>query len=251
MQVATDGESTSSPTATSADSADGGTSGGPGSASGSDTTATNADDTTSTSTGDGDAEPTVALAAAYCEKLFGCCDAGELAAAFDDQDPAPASEAECLEVMTGLVEAEVSSIQRQEAAGRVVLDLELMKPCADALATAGCDTWRANGDLFRSMVDDRACAGLVRPLLEVGEACQHDRECLSTVCDEFNGACFESVGQGEPCGPALCVQPFYCGSGAGGSTCVPDLDEGDPCMADAQCPWHVCDGTCIAVCDGA
>jgi hypothetical protein len=174
-----------------------------------------------------------ALAAAYCEKVFQCCDAAEQMEELGFFDPDPTNPEECAGYLTYFSVQLAQRLITAEAEGRVELDLSQVEACAAAIIAAPCSAWDVEDDPFIAMVDDPACAALVVPLIDVGDACTTDPECPSGDCTLQGYVCDEAEPPpvGEPLG-AECTSDFSCASRL--------CDQPDVTMV----------GVCVAKCDG-
>lgn len=200
-----------------------------------------------------------ALGMAYCAKLFSCCDGAELAEELKFYDPTPMTEAECVEIIGGLVAYEASSIGDAQAQGRLVFHTDQIAACAEAIESATCGAWDVEGDPFADLVDDPACAAMVEPLSDEGDSCSHDRECITKNCSLVDGMCMPPDQEpGETCDAMLvCNDDAYCDATTEPWMCKVKVGPGEPCPHDDACRSGLCEnastgvpGSCLAICDG-
>ena len=204
-------------------------------------------------------------AAALCAKVFGCCDASELAATWKYAD-----EAQCRQMAGTEIQMNLSELL---ALGWVSYDARAARKCIDEIAATVCPDLLVVG----KNVLAPSCFLVSRGAGEIGTTCEDlDVVCRSSNCDISVGTCAPTPGcstvcgidqycdttaqvcatwkaQGAACaGGVECAPPLACLAGVcappqgGGATCTvaDDCLSGacDPGTSGAQCAPKVCDG---------
>lgn len=177
------------------------------------------------------ARAVMAYAEASCALAFACCTDAERRGFQLTVD----NEADCVGGAYFASGDAIAAAEAAIAAGTGVLDVDTASRCHDALTAsiANC----AEETLFDRECEGAAHAAFLAPLVDDGEACSVDIECLSGVC--VDAACLSLPRLGEACSPGNCAGELLCLDGV----CADPvrLDDGGACNADDQCLSSTCD----------
>lgn len=208
--------------------------------------------------GDGtavDPEYAPRLAQAYCERVFACCTADELALfeVMPSLGPPPAvtTEAQCRAHIQAFIEAlnVLGVLKPFIDAGEIVYDEARRDACNAALAAMACTEFNKHTLLI-------ATGGHCLPIrgtIEDGGACVLAQACKSGYCGGA-GTCGPRPGVGQACA-GECADGAWCDAG----TCAAKEPNGSACGRDEECVSEFCDeiygpgdGVCadITYCDG-
>jgi hypothetical protein len=188
-------------------------------------------------------------AAAYCRKLFTCCDVAER-----PSTPAGSGdEATCRANYQTTIASQFADIQAAIEGGILIYSGVKARACFDALVALPCTEW--GGDEALERIPD--CVHMVWGTVAPGGACIEGRECADGFCDL--GSCVLNAKVGESCVGKPCQGGLYCDtddvSGAL-TTCAALQSNGAPCNFDAECRSGGCGdvtpGSCgpTAICNG-
>lgn len=186
-----------------------------------------------------DAYPEV-YAEVVCERLFACCDTGEIDAMFDGITDLASCEASLAAVARRSIAAADGAGQRYDtaAAGQCVDGIE-------ALACPDFATWRTTSNETRT-----ACDAVFVGTRGLGATCESSGECEGTrVCAD--GLCADALSIGGDCTDAAerCPRGAHCYEGA----CRTPQPAGAPCSFPSHCTSNACEsGACGSVvsCNG-
>jgi hypothetical protein len=147
----------------------------------------------------------------------------------------------CLTVDQMVWQTLATSVQTEQAKGRVSYDPAAMGACLATLAHESCADW-TNG-----LTHDEWCSESFTPMVNLGGACQTDVECIGGHCDgadlsktpPVEGTCKPTFAHGAACvsGDA-CVATDYCEGTA--MMCVGKKAGGTACTSDEQCAYDHC-----------
>lgn len=123
------------------------------------------------------------------------------------------------------------------AAGNCVECIDQAQCTAPAICEMNqCATPECLNGVLDDGETDVDCGGPTCPKCPVDDLCMVGSDCITNYCD--GGICDE-------CNPGDCEANSWCDPTGALDTCVPDLMQGQPCVADAQCPGNLCvDGFC-------
>lgn len=194
-----------------------------------------------------------AFAAAYCERVFACCEQAELGQLLAGSNVM--TQAECESHVTRVFGNEfVSDTMRAAQQGRAAYDPTAMASCVEHVRADSC------GELARTlrlMTLPADCAVVRRPRVPVGAACDHDFQCETLACagaaDHTDGSCTAVPSIGAPCVDGECGPDAYCDRRASmEGICTAIVAQGEPCSSALGCTTLACTGgVCAApLCDG-
>ncbi len=193
-----------------------------------------------------------AYAAAYCERVFGCCAADEVPGVFPGAQPPVTDPAGCREYIARVFGNEfVSDTQRAEAEGHARYDGVAMAACLDHLRGDACDHLAR---VFRLTVFPEECLPVRIPLAGVDTACDHDFQCTTGYCEggaeNQTGTCRLMPALGEVCPDSRCAPGLYCDRTADpAGRCAALKAAGEPCSSLFECLDFACSGAPSGVCD--
>jgi hypothetical protein len=182
-------------------------------------------------------------AAAFCRKIFSCCDAAER-----PSTPAGAGdEAACRASYLATIMSQFSDLQAGVASGILAYDGSKARTCFDALVALPCTEW--GGDEVLERIPD--CIQMLRGTVAPGGACPASLVCADGFCD--NAVCVANAKVGESCLGKGCQGGLYCDTDASGAltTCAALQPNGAPCSFDAECRSAACGDTTPGVCGPA
>lgn len=187
-------------------------------------------------------EAPAAYAAAYCERIFACCDAGEVGAQFPSADPPVTDIASCEMHVARIFGNEFIDDTRRAIAARTAdYDPAAMWGCAAQLRAGECPQLAR---VFQLMVFPESCPTVRPPRVATGGDCDHDFQCESSLCVGGGatqaGRCEERPEAGKPCLDRQCVAGAYCDSATG--SCAPLERDGTTCTSPFQCQSFACVG---------
>jgi len=176
-------------------------------------------------------------AAAFCQKLYQCCNADEIAQMESKYEFS--GESGCADYFAGGMEQFFATPMRNAvAAGRGSYDAAKAQACLDAYQALGCTGSNDMNDFFDNC--DSPYSGL-----QAAEAeCVNSFECQAGLyCSTNTKTCQAFVAENGTCGTS--GEP-YCGAGlycdAAGNTCVPQKAENAACTSTIECQAGlVCD----------
>lgn len=179
-------------------------------------------------------------AAAYCRKLFSCCDAAE-------RPSTPAGdgdEAACRASYTATLMSQFDELQAGVASGILVYDGSKARACFNALVALPCTEW--GGDEALERIPD--CLQMLRGTVAPGGACPASRACADGFCD--SAVCVANAKVGESCVGKACQGGLYCDTDASGAltTCAALQPNGAPCSFDAECRSAGCGDVTPGIC---
>lgn len=184
-----------------------------------------------------------AYAAAYCDRVFACCDGAERATRFANASPPVTDISSCRVYVAAVFGNEfVGDTQRAEAAGRARYDEDAMATCMDTMHAASCvDLAR----VFALMTLPQACPVVRVPLVADGGTCDHDFHCISGLCatpaPEMTGSCAPVPASGAACISNKCGPSGFCDrSGGGAGVCRALGQAGDACTSPLECASFGC-----------
>ncbi|HVK63836.1 MAG TPA: hypothetical protein VM694_05165 [Polyangium sp.] len=222
----------------------------------------------------------------YCSLIYSCCTMAEQAQLFEEVNPKPTNDAECVQTFATFFDGFVLGEQKKAvAAGRLGYDGELVAKCIPKLKGV-CSAFE--DDLFENdaecskifvgkvadggdCANDDECAGAnsvcvgdsgdnefgkCQPRGAVGAACDFEDDCTTGYCDYFTNACGELKAIGEACTGSDC-KDSYCNSTT--SVCTAKKADGAACSSFEECTSDECDtetDTCVVppvpapICDG-
>lgn len=190
-----------------------------------------------------------AYARAYCDRIFSCCSSDEIANRFATVTPPVTDAASCRSYIARVFGTEfVDDTRTAEASGRARYAGDRMAACLDALQTAACPDLAR---VFALLVMPDACSPPRIPLTEDGAPCDHDFQCISSLCassgSDSAGTCAAAPAAGAPCASGKCGAG-YCDRSAGSDgVCVAIGDAGAACSSALACRSLVCNaGVCGA-----
>lgn len=198
-------------------------------------------------------EAPAAYAAAYCERVFACCEASELDALLPSSGVGDRSECEA-HVARVFGNEFVADVLRAEEMGRAKYDPVAMAACLDHLRTDPCAHLARP---LRLMTFPRDCAPVRLPRVSIGDACDHDFHCVSGVCagavEHSDGRCEAVPATSGPCAAGDCGPDAYCDrSVTETGTCELIASVGSPCRSALGCESLSCTNEICAppLCDG-
>jgi len=150
------------------------------------------------------------MARRYCERLYECCSASDIA----NNPFAGRSEDEC----AAAVEVVLAGYEDSASLERVGFDSARAASCMAAPATLACEEVRGAQRLFGAL----ECEGAFEPLVPRGGECSQVHECVDGTCDRpvDGGTCVEWKAAGEEC-----TYDHECASGycdLSSTTCAPE-----------------------------
>jgi hypothetical protein len=161
------------------------------------------------------------FAAAYCAKIFACCDRTERSARWSF-----ANEVECRR----LVAQDVAPSNARVAAGLLTYDARAARRCIDEIDAVACGTLFNHPDL-RVVVS--SCNQVMRGARKLGEPCQG----LDSFCESANCLTNEDVcGPSRACPPS-CGRGFFCDEAVG---CTAAKPAGGACATTDECESTIC-----------
>lgn len=172
------------------------------------------------------------FAAAYCGRLFSCCDAGELAQKLAVLGaPQPTTAAECA-TRYGAAIRPMYDLMAGDA--RLAYDSRQMGRCVAAVNAVACvDLDVAGEEDFQ-----RACNLVFDGRIAVGLPCAVPSDCQGpAVCA---GTCERLAQDGESCADVGCDVALFCDTTR---TCRKQRREGESCVLATDCQSNSCDGT--------
>ncbi|HLV64878.1 MAG TPA: hypothetical protein VKY73_03665 [Polyangiaceae bacterium] len=174
-----------------------------------------------------------AFAEAVCQKRVDCCS--------DDYE-------ECLKDVIEATDAIYVDLATAVDGETAELDCDNFELCVGAIAEAECSEWPAQVGQYGAIpVNEPACWQMVTPLVETGEACSYNYECVDGVCSESEGECVALAGEDESCEDAVCdLRTTFCNAD---EVCERRYENGEACSQDLECQSGVCDaedGICVA-----
>jgi hypothetical protein len=180
-------------------------------------------------------------AAAFCRKVFACCDAAERQAT----TLGTGDEAACRVAFGATIADDIADVQASVAAGITTYDGQKARRCFDALVGLPCAEW--GGDDAPERIPD--CTQMLRGTIAPGGACLGGRECADGACSS-DGTCVANAGAGESCLGRGCRGALYCDTDASGAltTCVAYQPNGAPCSFDGECRSNTCGSATPRVC---
>lgn len=203
-----------------------------------------------------------AYAGAFCERVFACCTAPEIADRFDGIDPAIDDLASCQAYAARVFGNEfVADTLDAEAAGHARYLPEQMGECVDHLRADDCVHLARVLALMALPAD---CPRVHEPFAAVGDGCNHDFQCTTSYClggtENADGACAVLPGLGDPCPESRCVDGAFCDRSVDpAGRCTTLAANGDACTSRFGCASFYCDspapgepGVCATptTCDG-
>lgn len=170
-------------------------------------------------------------AAAYCERLFSCCDAGDLAQKLAVLgDPPPVTVAEC----TVAYAAGLAPGYAQLAGdSRLLYSPQQMAACVAAITATECiDLDVAGEETFQ-----RVCGLVFDGRIALGSPCAVPSDCRgAAIC---SGVCEPRAQENEPCETVGCDVALYCDTTR---TCRATRRDGQSCVLSTDCQSTACDG---------
>jgi len=174
------------------------------------------------------------LAAAYCDAVYACCEARDLA-----MDPSGPDRASCEKHNTSSFGGYLGNVARAEKKGRARINRDMVDACAAALRAASCADLKDNG-----ADPTPACDDLTEPLVAAGGACLIDEECVGGGCQgadgDHEGVCVPFAATDGDCKAAPCGQGLYCQPGS--DLCKPKKADGEACNLNLECATGGCNG---------
>jgi len=208
-----------------------------------------------------------AVAGAYCDRVFACCDMTEqkligIIPYTGNTPPDVHDAASCATYMTTWIQAQglLSAIASDVSSGKVDYDAQKAGDCVASMDTMACDAFGHDVSGFRDML---ACSPFVANLAN-DAACGWDQQCKSDYCASPDAGgdlvCRDKPALGGMCPVGVCAGTSYCDFNDG--TCKAPLPDGSDCVFDGYCTSGYCSyvnstgdtGICSvqesALCDG-
>ena len=176
-----------------------------------------------------------AVAIAQCDKIFECCQGGELGDVFSGVDVA--TKEECVSAVQGYVRVfVVPKVEDAQQSGAVTVSGS-QTACVNALKSQSCGAFSPspNVDVFRA----QACRDFIQPALETSGFCSEDWECKSGFCASVagEGSCATPPESGQACVGQRCVTGLFCNAT---DLCEAKAVEGQPCDRNEACESDNC-----------
>ena len=202
------------------------------------------------------------FASAFCERVFACCTAPEIAERFDGVDPPVADVASCESHAARVFGNEfVADTLEAEAAGHAWYLPGAMAECVDHLRGDSCAHLAR---VLALMVLPGDCPRVHEPLAGLGDGCNHDFQCATAYCqggtETEDGQCAALPDLDQPCPESRCVDGAFCDRSVDPSgRCTELAGDGEACTSPFGCASFYCDspapgepGLCAspASCDG-
>lgn len=192
-----------------------------------------------------------AYAAAYCERMFGCCTVDEITEMLPGAQPPVTDLASCRDHVTRVFGNEfVDDTTRAEAAGHARYDGVAMAACLAHLREDPCEHLAR---VFRLMTLPEDCPLVRIPLAAIGASCDHDFQCTSEYCEggteTQSGVCRALPALGEVCPDNRCIAGAYCDRTTDpAGRCTALRLAGEPCTSFLECVDFACLGAPDGVC---
>lgn len=184
------------------------------------------------------------VAAAYCDRVFACCDMNEAHAIgvipYTDSRPDIPDAAACTTYMTTWIQSQglLSAISHDVGSGAVDYDAQRAGDCLASMTTMACDAFGHDVSGFRDM---RACSPFVANKAS-GDACAWDQQCPTEYCTSPDAGgdpvCRDKPALGAQCPVGVCDGDNYCDFNDG--TCKAPLANGADCVFDDYCTSGWC-----------
>ena len=171
-----------------------------------------------------------------CEKVLECCDQSEQELVFRSGTYESADE--CVESESGLFGITQGLLESSYVAERIDFDDVAVEGCIQSIQELSCDDYHDQANITETLP---GCRNMIVPLVEEGESCSEDFECISGVCHEEDddSVCRALPDQeGEDCINLSCDHGLYCDTLE--NTCRPIAHEGEACDDHAQCITEYC-----------
>jgi hypothetical protein len=183
-------------------------------------------------------------AAAFCRKLFTCCDAAER-----PSTPAGSGdEAACRTSYQATIASQFGDLQAAVESGILVYSGVKARACFDGLVALPCTEW--GGDEALERIPD--CLQMVSGTIAPGGACIEGRECADGFCE--GGTCVRNARVGESCVGKACQAGLYCDTDdASGAltTCTALQSNGAACTFNGECRSGACGDVTPGICGPA